>query len=80
MAGGGESGAGAGSGCPRLAAALDAAGVVPVLFAASWLLTGFAADFPIGFAARYPPALAVRPLWGAVADAAIGSMATVVLL
>ncbi len=36
----------------RAAAALEAAGCLPVLYASSWLLTCFAAEFPLPFAAR----------------------------
>ncbi|KDD76275.1 Rab-GTPase-TBC domain-containing protein, partial [Helicosporidium sp. ATCC 50920] len=37
---------------PDLGAHMDAAGALPVLYASSWLLTCFAADFPRSFAAR----------------------------
>ncbi|PSC75797.1 TBC1 domain family member 1 isoform A [Micractinium conductrix] len=37
---------------PRLAAHLEAHTVLPVLYASSWLLTAFAADFPLHFAGR----------------------------
>ena len=37
---------------PALAAHLEAAAALPVLYASSWLLTCFAADFPLHFAAR----------------------------
>jgi hypothetical protein len=37
---------------PRLAAHLEGVGVTPSLYAASWLMTCFASDFPLGFAAR----------------------------
>lgn len=37
---------------PKLAAHLEAHAVLPVLYASSWLLTCFAAEFPISFAAR----------------------------
>ncbi|KAL4859571.1 TBC1 domain family member 1 [Chlorella vulgaris] len=37
---------------PRLAAHLEAHAALPVLYASSWLLTCFAADFPLHFAAR----------------------------
>ena len=37
---------------PRLCAHLEAAAALPVLYASSWLLTCFASDFPLSFAAR----------------------------
>jgi hypothetical protein len=37
---------------PALTAHLNAAGVVPVLFASQWLLTCFSCPFPVGFACR----------------------------
>lgn len=37
---------------PRLAAHMETHAVLPVLYASSWLLTCFAADFPLSFAAR----------------------------
>jgi hypothetical protein len=37
---------------PRLAAHMEAAAALPVLYAPSWFLTCFAADFPLSFAAR----------------------------
>lgn len=37
---------------PRLAGHLDSHAVLPVLYASSWLLTCFAADFPLHFAGR----------------------------
>ncbi|KAL4430666.1 hypothetical protein ABPG75_005922 [Micractinium tetrahymenae] len=37
---------------PRLGAHLEAHAVLPVLYASSWLLTCFAADFPLHFAGR----------------------------
>jgi hypothetical protein len=37
---------------PRLCAHLESHGVLPSLYAASWLMTCFAADFPMGFSAR----------------------------
>ena len=37
---------------PRLAAHLEANAALPVLYASSWFLTCFAADFPMHFAAR----------------------------
>ncbi len=37
---------------PRLAAHLESHAVLPVLYASSWLLTCFAADFPLHFAGR----------------------------
>jgi hypothetical protein len=37
---------------PRLSAHLEAHAALPVLYASSWLLTCFAADFPLHFAAR----------------------------
>jgi hypothetical protein len=37
---------------PRLEAHLEAHAALPVLYASSWLLTCFAADFPLHFAAR----------------------------
>ena len=37
---------------PRLAAHLEAHAALPVLYASSWLLTCFAADFPLHFAGR----------------------------
>lgn len=36
----------------KLASHLEAAGVLPVLYASSWLLTGFASDFPLFFSSR----------------------------
>jgi len=37
---------------PRLAAHLECHAVLPVLYASGWLLTCFAADFPLSFASR----------------------------
>lgn len=37
---------------PLLPPTLQAAGVVPVLFASQWLLTCFSCPFPVGFACR----------------------------
>ena len=36
----------------RLAAHLEAHCAIPVLYASSWLLTAFAADFPLFFSSR----------------------------
>lgn len=40
---------------PKLCQHLEMFGVVPMLYGASWLMTGFSADFPITFSARYAP-------------------------
>ncbi|KAK9836023.1 hypothetical protein WJX81_006680 [Elliptochloris bilobata] len=37
---------------PRLAQHMEAFGTLPVLYASSWLLTAFSADFPLFFSAR----------------------------
>lgn len=37
---------------PRISHHLEAHGALPVLYASSWLLTCFSADFPLSFAAR----------------------------
>jgi hypothetical protein len=42
---------------PRLNRHLESCGVVPMLFASSWLMTAFAADFPVSFSARIMDAM-----------------------
>jgi hypothetical protein len=37
---------------PQLCARLEGVGVTPSLYAASWLMTCYSADFPLSFSAR----------------------------
>ncbi|GFH28633.1 Rab-GAP TBC domain-containing protein, partial [Haematococcus lacustris] len=59
---------------PRLARHLEAYGVMPVMFAASWLMTCFSSDFNTDFSARI-----MDVILGGSCDAALLKVAVAVL-